>query len=1087
MPLADDIRNLDFASLASSLDHASTMLATANVSVTVNDNKETSVAGILGIQPLLDAAGSIPTDPAELGKAVKAMIAELEGLVAIPKLGGVADVLEQFDGTAGVLREIAASIGGGPDAVIDRLLGDLGGLDRVVADLAGRLIDVLPTELPAAAKIPIEALTMLAGGNLDGPKLADVLARFTFGVELETLLAPSLSIHASLDAVAGIDLGDLALRIPALTSKVHAILPMLQAPDVNVSVALVAIAEVRAELDALFGDLPRLIGNFAAELNAIDTTALVTGLTAALETLSDLAPSMAFDMEELVQPLRVAGNAIDVLTAAQLTAAFDEIVARFQAAVAESGIDQIDSLIDELFDVLVAQIQRIELRAMRDEVVDALHAVEARVNRFSFAAPALLTEQLAKVQEAIATIDTASVAAKVQQIKEAVEGIVADFPIQAIADKVTALLDPVADAVAALVPKLKEVDAQLDDLGKQLEAIDFESAAVDSHALMEDIKEKVKEAVGSGEIPPAAKAALGVAALALHEIDFRAQISAPIMLRLDAIDPNILLEPLAPLVEEVRAKVASVSPAALIAQLDGPFDDLLARLEPFKPSAIVTILSQEFDRVTGLLDLADPRTLVQPLQGEFDKLLAKIRQAADLGPLFKPIEDLYAELQKLIDLIDLGKLLEALAAKLSGVPNMMSNSAKAAVATKVGGGAQAVVAAAPFRLGDIVRPFAFLVRDVRTAAGKASDDIIDAALTALGTPVALLDALADPEKGFLAQLAMAIDDRVAVFDVNRDGPAGELAAALRELSVVTVSLNVSADAQLQLGGGVASLQLDARLSLIATARVELETAVGKLFERLSPPDLTVLLRRATAAIRGAVPPALLDLSANLSVRARLDAFFDAIDPTPLVAELDAIGEAINARFLAFAEELSKGLFKIIDVIFGALEKVTPAGLLPKIKAGMQRLRDELAVLDPAPIKTEAQLVVESVINVLGIFSPAAIAAQVAVVFDAAKAKLETLDPAALIGNTEGLDKPFDDLALLRPSLLLGGITGKLEEVQDALDALLDLQLGEALVATVIRLRATIEAILDDVMLEFEDLLDFLEGGGQSGGSGELTL
>ena len=1075
MALVDALGNLDFDSLTGSLNDASKLLTTANVTVTVNGKAETSVTGILGIQPLVDAAGSLPSNPAELGDAVKSMLQELEGLATIPKIGAIGDVLSGFDGAAGTFRQIADSLTGGPGAVIDRVFGDLGGIDRIVTDFADRLTEMLPLELPDEAKVPVEALTILAGGNLDASKLADALARFTFGVELETLRLPSLSADVALNAVASIDLGDLSARIAGLTAKVRAVLPMLQAPNVDVSATLAALAQVRIALDALFADLPRRIGDVAATLNGIDTSALVARLTAALEKLTGLAPAVSFDLDELLDPLRAMAQGIDALTAAQLTAAFDEVVAKIRAKIAESGIDQVDDMLEEVFDLLVAQIARVDLRGMRDDVIDALHAVEARINRYSFAAPAALTAQLGKVQEAIGNIDTAAIAGRVQEIKASLEGIVQDFPIAAVAEQVTQLLDPVANAVGELVPALEQVDAQLEQLGDQLESIDFESAAADARALMAGIRETVQEALGSGDVPAAAQSALSLAAQGLKQIDFRAEISAPIMVKLDAIDPGILLQPLEAVVAEVRAKVAAVSPEALIAQLDGPFDDLLARLEPFKPSGLVTILSQEFDRLTSLIDVADPRALVQPLQGEFEKLVQKIRDAAKLDPLFQPLQDLFAELQRLVDLIDLGKLLESLTGQLGGLPNKMADATRTAVTAKVGGGAQTAVAAlAPFRLGDLVRPFAFLVRDVRTAAGKASDEVIGAALGAIAAPVAFLDAMTDPQNGFLARLAASIDERVAVLDVH----AGNLGSALRELAAVTESLNLAAGAQLQLGGGVASVQLDARLTLIAGARAQLDTAITTLFERLSPPEMTLPLRRVNEAVRKAVPPALL--SADLAVRDRLDAFFDAFDPAPLVAELDTIGENINARFLVLANEVAAGLFKMIDTIFSALDKVTPAGLLAGIKVGMQRIRDELAVLDPGPIKIEAQLVVDSVINVLATYSPAAIAAQVAVVFDAVKARIATLDPAALLGDTTALDKPFDDLAQLRPSLLLGGITGKLEEVQAALDALLDLTIGEALVAAVLRLRATIEAILDDVMAEFGELLVFLEGG--AGGS-----
>src|SRR4051812_23138478 len=123
MPLVDQLSSLNFDSLNGSLSAASTLLANANVTVTVNGAPQISVTGILGIQPLLDAADNIPTDPAKLGDAVKAMLKELEGLAAIPKLGGIAEIVEQFGGTTGVLRQIGDSFGGSPDAVIDRIFG----------------------------------------------------------------------------------------------------------------------------------------------------------------------------------------------------------------------------------------------------------------------------------------------------------------------------------------------------------------------------------------------------------------------------------------------------------------------------------------------------------------------------------------------------------------------------------------------------------------------------------------------------------------------------------------------------------------------------------------------------------------------------------------------------------------------------------------------------------------------------------------------------------------------------------------------------------------------------------------------------
>jgi hypothetical protein len=1087
MALADSIRGINLDTLAGKIGEATTLLGSARVTVTIDgQERELTAEGVLGLGPILDAAKNIPTTPAELGDAVKALLGELETLAGAPDLGAVSDVAARFGATAGSLRQLAEMLGGGADAVVQRLLGDLGGLDHIVGDIAGRLADVIPSELPDVAKVPVEALALLAGGVPDAAKLADILVRLTLGIELEKLRAPSLTIRAAVDAVATFDPGDLDVRLPALTAGVRAVTAMLRLPNPDVSAILTALGGIRAELDALFVDLPRLMGRFSAQINAVDTTRLVADLRAALALFNDLAPALSLDLTEVIEPLRAAGEGIDALTAAQLSAAFDEITADIRARIEASGATEVPELVDDFFESAVILLQRIGLQRMRDQVIDALQSVEARINGFAFTAPAAMTKALADVQREIAKVDTASIAEAIGKVKKAIEDLVAKVPIREIADLVTGQLDLVAEAVGQLVPALQAIGEQLDALADQVGNIDFSGAEADAKQTMTGIREKVQEALGSAEIPPPARTALGVAAAGLRQIDFRAEISAPISANLDSIDPALILAPLEPLVAEVRAKVASVSPAALIAQLDAPFNELLARLEPYKPSSLIAVLSQEFARLRELIERADPRKLVAPLEKEFEKLLDKVRAAADPAPLFAPLEALYAELQALVDQVDVEKIFAAVLGKLGGLQESVTGAAKGALQAKGGGAAAVQAAAEPFKFGDLLRPFAFLVQDLRAAVGKVPDQAVEVALTALAAPIAAVEELTDPERGFLAQVSAAIDAvRVQLDPARPGGPAAELAAALQELSVVAASVQLAGTASVQIGGGVASVQLDARFTLLVQARLELDDALNGLLDRLAPPDLAVQLRAAAASIRAVFPRELLAVGGT--PRARLNAFFDAIDPTPFAAELDAIGERIVGRLGTFADELSKGLFRVLDIIFGTAHAVLPFGLAARVKEGMKRIREELAVLDPAPIEAEARDILESVLNVLQSFSPAALAEQLGGPFDALMKKLQELDPAALVGDTDALDAPFDALEQLKPSAVLGNVTGKIAEVQAALDALLTLKLGEKLVDAVIKLRATVEAILDDVVVEFEDLLAFLEGGGGAGVSGSVAV
>ena len=75
-------------------------------------------------------------------------------------------------------------------------------------------------------------------------------------------------------------------------------------------------------------------------------------------------------------------------------------------------------------------------------------------------------------------------------------------------------------------------------------------------------------------------------------------------------DPGILLEPLRPVVEEVRAKVAAVSPEALIAQLDGAIKHLSGfgiRTLTSQPPTLEELFLRHYGDEIALLEGRDPR------------------------------------------------------------------------------------------------------------------------------------------------------------------------------------------------------------------------------------------------------------------------------------------------------------------------------------------------------------------------------------------------------------------------------------------------------------------------------------------------
>src|SRR5262249_11712475 len=160
-------------------------------------------------------------------------------------------------------------------------------------------------------------------------------------------------------------------------------------------------------------------------------------------------------------------------------------------------------------------------------------------------------------------------------------------------------------------------------------------------------------------------------------------------------------------------------------------------------------------------------------------------------------------------------------------------------------------------------------------------------------------------------------------------------------------------------------------------------------------------------------------------------------------------------------------------ILGLLDPVLPAGLLARFHAGMDRIHAELAVLDPTPIEQEAREVLDALLGALKAWSPAAIADELGGVFDALHAKLAELDPATLLGGLDPLGPLIDGFAALKPSTVLAPLVDQTTDIEQSLERLAGLTLGQALIDAVAELRAQLELVVNDVQHELDTLLDDL--------------
>lgn len=1043
-------------------------------------------AALLGdIGPLFEQLRRLPSNPAVLEAAVRQGLAQLEGLIQLPELGTLTRVAQELGRLVALLDHLLEKLGGDPRALMDQLLQGMGGLEKLLKDIVGRFVDTQP-ELPNELRAPLQAIAQLAGGIPSPAELGQLLARLLLGLDLETLRAP-LDLHARLLArirLAGGDLEPVRLEYGALTAQIDTVTAMLSVPGADVSQAVALLTSASARMDGLFARLESALERVTADLSGASLDALFGQLRELLRPLQSLARKGEELVDMFVAPLRPLVLHVEAMSAQHLMELFQEKAAEWRAALASAGLDAVAEELDELFTLLVAQFRRVPLRSLRDELLTTLLGLGTRIQEFNgFSTPRLLGDQLFALQRAIETVDTSAIQAQVASFKDKIQSAVDAFPMESIKTELEQAIGVVSGVIQGFIPSVQEVSAQLDALARELDAIQFDAAGKASIDLLGDVRKQVAEVVGSGDVPEPAKMAIGLVAKELKALNVSAEITAPLDDMLGQVDPKLLLAPVEPVLNQVRGTLQKVTPQALIAQLDAPFQEIAAALEQLSPGKLVSRLSEGFQELTALLDQADPRTLIAPLEAEFQRLLGKLRALVDPAPLFAPLHEAYQRLQQLLEALDLEKIFTGLMQQVAELPGTVMGSVKDSLAAKAGG-ATGPTEAGPgtFQFGDVLRPLAALLAQVRASLKQATAEGLDAALKLLAEPLAALRQIASPI-GLVASLTEAVQERRALLDpYSPTGPTVELRRALSALS--DVASGQSAEGRLQLEGPLGKLRLAGRVEVLGPRFTGLDAQAGRL--RMGPPpDVALSLRRLAEGLQG-LPSALFS-SAGGAAGALIDSLFDMLDPAPLITELDQLGHRLQAKLASLSGELLKGLLLMWNTLFELLEPLMPVGLLKSVTQGMQRLRTELAVLDPTPIETELKLLVDGVVDGLNAYSPANLAADLGTVFDAVKAKLATLDPATLLGDLDPVAQVIEKFQALRPSVVLAPLEQQAQGLADALAQVDALLTAQALVDAAARLKASLQLVVQGVQQELDSLLTDLEAAAGGGFHADVSV
>ncbi|MDF2579797.1 MAG: hypothetical protein K0S49_1376 [Microbacterium sp.] len=1019
----------------------------------------------------------------ELAQLASTALEELTGLLGLPDIPGLGDAAEAVRALTDRLGGLAALRPGEGGVTVDSLLASLGGtfdlagiVDEIAARAAGVLDVGLPDELAATAK----ALSRLASDDIDPGALPGIIADVLFGIDLDVArrFAEGSAALESAIAEAG-DFDATAAAIVAATAEIEAAMQVALQFDSsrNVDLLVAATTRVTASLDVVDVSFRAFMGGVDRGLSLAGELAAKFDVGADLERLSGVLALPTPDLiGELVSSLKALQAQLEGADAAAVLAAAATMPDRLGLTTLAAELESAFAVIDEAFDEVVGLIRRLPLRRARDTVVDALSSAQAKIMSFrGFAFLSAVTQPIDALAAWIRGLDAAAVTASITEALADVRAAIEAVPAAELRDTVDAVVAPVQEALGGFGPKIERVVREANALTETLGRIEVEAAATLTVDNIRELRTSLGDAIGSGAVPEPVRAAIGTAAAALQDVDISTTLGSLSV----TLDGSVLAAPLAEVregISQVRDTLAGVSPGALTADLDGPFRSALDALDALSLEPFTAAVSARLGEVKGVVRSVDPRLLLAPLEESFQSALDGVRATVDPTPLIAPLQDAYDSLREIVSGLDVEAALTGLLGTIAEIPDTLT----AAITRRAGAagttGATAAPIATEFAFGDVLRPIAALIAEIRGRVVALAGPALGEVLAVLASIVRSLRRALDPDTGAVATVAAQLRARLELADPTAaTGPLADLRAS--------VTAFVGTARALQIGPG--TMKVRAALNGV---RVEVVTGEGpdasaraeRLLARIDTVAARAAAPRLVAFMDTSLPPALLDETRD--PQAAVDEFvaelFAPLDPTAAADELDAIGIAVRAKLESLAEALASGLTRVAAALFGAFDPIRPERILARIQAGIDRVTGELEVLDPSVIGRELTGVVDATLGLASMHSPGAWARRLGTVFDAVLAQLDALDPAALLGGADPVAAARAELEALRPSVVLAPLAEAAASISGALDAVERLDLSGLAEATA-SLSVDVDGVLAGVAEEWTALLDDLATAGAS--------
>lgn len=922
--------------------------------------------------------------------------------------------------------------------------------DQHLNDLTGNLID--PQALAALQAF----FTSLDQFSSDFPTHQDEFLPFLtdhlLGVAPDVLAAPLAHVQSSLAVLAPLQPESLAVELDPLVHAGMTAFATLQAAVQSLDPAdASAYAQLQVHLDdllaannlifpalnTLYTQLDNLIANHAWD----EIFSLYVGLLEAISiedvfSVDDLVNTLVSMLDEMLARLTMSFSADDlrlkleslnesvheaILSSplAQIRPTLQGFLEEIRQAIESIPTESIQEAVDEVFDRIQTELDALNITQVTEQISQAFQDLETFINDNINSAMSV------DVQNALSPL--------AQQVQE--------LPLTSLVDQLTTAVTDLQGVIDQLEQAVNEQLDGLNDLLSQLEDLSFQPVSDEVIVEIDTLKASLEQ-INPDALSDAEKLAITAGLAVLEAIDLEGEIISGLKTAYHAAEHEIesLLDQLNAALEQLSGKFTIFSPEALLAPLDEGFDQASALVDELNGRNLLSYLYDLLDQLIASLQAFSPGAILDPLQGIYDEIMGQVNRLQP-AQWVAPLEALYAEVDQLIDLIDVTPLLE----ELSNLQNQLFAS--------------------------------------------VSQGITDA-LDALSLPEPL-GSFFDQLRPVLALLTEAVFGDPAT-------QIGQLSLEVRSRVDLTSLFAPLDDAFMQLADLLEQVPADD----LTTAMEAIRQTVGFGLEVLNPQNMLAGMRSGYGSLLALAPTNLLGVSLRLpalklafelqastapperqadvlAVSARFDLVFSAVSPTvsggqmqQLVqahaSALQALRERINSLDSSTAQqsyaELRRMLDKVLPDFLRQPDPLTHQDILagvyamrPSSKAHLVEHSLEHFIWQAQPyadaLEPGINAFFETLRELMSLLNPLDVRDSVAAIYDELRLKVQVIDPAALRQH-------FEDL--------LATITTPLEAVNPAqIKAQIDAVYNSALNA----LTSGVKDILDDVAEVIDDVLD----------------